>query len=279
MRKRKTNDLVPFEKCKKVIRVERRRREVVRDSKAAVFFCILGILCVLYCAGIAVVGFGTYFFLIWGVLGAFFLLLCLLLRSRRVMDAIPGWLKVLCCAIFFLGVILFCAVEGMILAKYSAKAAPGAEYCIVLGAQWKATGPSGALRRRLDAAVDYLAQNPGTTGIVSGGQGANETITEAAGMREYLIEKGIPGERIRMEDRSGNTFENLAFCGELLDRKDDRVVVVTNDFHMFRALKIAQRQGYARVEGLSAGSVPGMAPHNLLREFFGVVKDFFVGNL
>ncbi|MCI9142979.1 MAG: YdcF family protein, partial [Lachnospiraceae bacterium] len=56
-------------------------------------------------------------------------------------------------------------------------------------------------------------------------------------------------------------------------------VIVTNNFHMFRALGIARKQGYANVEGLAAGSVLGMGPNNLLREFLGVVKDFLVGNL
>ena len=82
-----------------------------------------------------------------------------------------------------------------------------------------------------------------------------------------------------MEEKSTNTCENLVFSAELLDKEKDRVVLVTNNFHMFRAGKIAGRQGYQHVEGLAAGSYPGMLLNNLLREFFGVVKDFLVGNL
>ena len=58
-----------------------------------------------------------------------------------------------------------------------------------------------------------------------------------------------------------------------------KVVIVTNNFHVFRALGIARKQGYANVEGLAASSVLGMGPSNLLREFLGVLKDFIVGNL
>ena len=170
-------------------------------------------------------------------------------------------------------------VEGLILSQYNAQARDGADYLIVLGAQWKSTGPSEVLRRRLDKAADYLSRNPGTKVIVSGGQGGNEAITEASGMRAYLMDAGIDESRILLEDKSENTYENLVFSGAFLDRGTDNVVVVTNNFHMFRALGIARKQGYTHVEGLAAKSVLGMGPNNLLREFFGVVKDFFVGHL
>ena len=53
---------------------------------------------------------------------------------------------------------------------------------------------------------------------------------------------------------------------------------MTNNFHVFRAVKIARKQGY-QAEGLAADSVLWMAPNNLLREFLGVLKDYAVGNM
>lgn len=277
MRRNRLDRLIPFEESRRIIRLERRGRN--RNSAIGGVFGILGAACLLYCVGIAIAGFGTYFFLIWGCMGIACVSLWALLRSERCMDAIPGWAKGACCGAFGLGLLLFGTVEGMILSRYGAEAGPGADYLIVLGAQWKASGPSEVLRRRLDEAVAYLERNPDTKAIVSGGQGGNENISEAQGMRGYLIQAGIDEGRILVEDRSANTYENLVFSAELLDREKDRVVVVTNNFHMFRALAIARKQGYANVEGLAASSVPGMAPNNLLREFFGVAKDFLVGNL
>ena len=93
------------------------------------------------------------------------------------------------------------------------------------------------------------------------------------------MEKGIAEERILTENKSANTCQNLAYSSQLLDKENDSVVLVTNNFHMYRALSIAKKQGYLQIEGLSAGSYPAMLPNNLLREFFGVIKDFFVGNL
>lgn len=268
-----------MEKSRKVIYLEKRGPGSFRHSASSRLFIALGILCVLYCAGIAMAGFGTYFFMIWGGLGMAFLGLGLLLGSRKWMAKIPGWIKASCCILFFLGLLLFCVVEGMILSQYHATASPGADYCIVLGAQWKTAGPSEVLRRRLDKAISFLTENPDARVIVSGGQGGNEPIAEAAGMREYLIRAGIDEGRILVEDSSSNTYENLAFSGELLDKGNDRVVIVTNNFHIFRALGIAKKQGYANVEGLAASSTLGMEPNNLLREFLGVVKDFIAGNL
>lgn len=281
MKKRRDNfrELVPFEKSKRVIYLEGRGREKKKHSIGSIVFALLGLLSILYCAGIGIAGFGTLFFLIWGALGAACILLSVLLDRKKLLGELPKWVKGLALTVFIVGMALFVTVEGLILTQFNAKAQPGAEYCLVLGAQWKTTGPSEVLRRRLDKAVAYLEENQDTMVIVSGGQGGNEPVAEAVGMREYLINAGIAEERILVEDMSSNTYENLVFSGQLIDRENARVVIVTNNFHVFRAVKIAGKQGYGNVEGLAASSVSYMAPNNLLREFMGVLKDFIVGNL
>lgn len=175
--------------------------------------------------------------------------------------------------------VIFIIVEGLILSCFWEEAPAGADYCIVLGAQMKEHGPSDVLRRRLDRAIVYLEQNPDTKVIVSGGRGSNEPVTEAEGMADYLMKKGIDETRIIREELSVNTFSNLANSAELLDRRENSVAVVTNNFHMYRALAIARKMGYEKVSGLAADSYPGMVPNNLLREFFGVIKDFMAENL
>ena len=59
-------------------------------------------------------------------------------------------------------------------------------------------------------------------------------------MKGYLADAGIDPERILAEDASTNTTQNLIYSGELLNKSEDSVVVVTNNFHMFRALAIAK---------------------------------------
>ena len=243
-------------------------------------FGVLGVLCLLYCLAILLfMGYGTRFFLIWGAMAACFGFLSFLFTREKWLERLPKWFKrsvIVCCAA---GLLLFVVVEGLILSRFGETPKPGADYVVVLGAQWKTNGPSYVLQKRLDAASVYLMANPDTKVIVSGGQGSNEPISEAAGMRDYLVAAGVEEERILMEDQSTNTYENLVFSSRLFDKTTERIVLVTNNFHVYRAVKIAEKQGYAQVEGLAADSYPAMIPNNLLREFFGVVKDFFVGNL
>lgn len=272
--KRGKERLIPFEESRRVIRLDRRGKQRNKRLSAAIAAVLLGAGCLLYCAAIAVMGFGTRFFLIWGVLGLLFIGAGILLQSAlmtRISVGIKRAAAVLSAVLF----LIFILVEGLIFSGFGSQAAPGAAYCIVLGAQWKADGPGEALRRRLDYATEYLKASPETVVIVSGGQGADEPISEAAGMKQYLCDAGISKERILMEDRSGNTRENLAFSAELIDGADGRVVIVTNNFHVFRAVWLAKQQGY-HAEGLAASSVTWMLPNNMLREFFGVIKDFVV---
>lgn len=276
---RRKDNLVPLEKSKRVIYLEQRGIKTKR-SLGAVIFAVLGITCLLYCLSIALfMGYGTTFFLIWGAAAAVFGGLSFLLSHRNFLEKIPKWIKIIFVIGCILGVLLFAVVEGLILSRFNEQASPGADYLIVLGAQWKQNGPSYVLQKRLDAAVTYLEDNPETIVIVSGGQGSNEPISEAEGMRGYLVQAGIAQERILMEDQSTNTYQNLILSGQLLDKENDKVVLVTNNFHVFRAVQIAEKQGYMHIEGQTAPSFPAMIPNNLLREFLGVMKDFLTGNM
>ncbi len=272
--------LIPPGKSNRIIYLEPRGRKHRRISMGSVCFALLAVLCMLYCLSILLfMGYGTKFFLIWAVLSIVFALVAILLSKPGILQCLPGWLKKTVTLSFLAGFLLFVIIEGMICSRFSAQAAPGADYVIILGAQWKTQGPSYVLQKRLDKAIEYLNENPDTYVIVSGGQGSNEPISEALGMSGYLQQRGISEERIFMEDTSTNTYENLMNSSVFLNREKDKVVLVTNNFHVFRGEKIAQKQGYVNVEGLAAESYPAMVPNNLLREFFGVIKDFVIGNI
>lgn len=271
--------IIPIEKSKKVIWLDDRGRERKLIGHA-IAFTILAVLCLGYCAGIGLfMGYGTYFFLIWGLMGAGFGMIALFCAKPAWRRKIPLFLRRLFWVLFGIGLVIFLSVEGLILTRCHAEGAPGADYLIVLGAQWKTSGPSKVLQYRLDKAVEYLKVNPDAKVIVSGGQGPGEPIAEAEGMARYLANAGIAGERIFEENTSVNTYENLRNSTVYLDKARDSVVIVTNNFHVFRAEKLAYGQGYQKATGLAADSYPPMQVHNLLREFFGVVKDFLMGNL
>lgn len=274
----KKEHLIPFEKSERIIYLNQRGKQ--STPKSVYVGSVLGILCLLYCVSIALfMGFGTTFFLIWGAMALGCFGLAFLLAHPQWVKKIPKQLRMIAVGVFCLGMVAFLVLEGFILSQFGAKAQPGADYMIVLGAQWKSNGPSDVLRRRLDKAIEYLQNNPETMVIVTGAQGSNETITEAQGMQQYLVQHGVETERIIMEEKATNTKENLLYSSEYLNRQENRVVLVTNNFHVFRALAIAQSQGYEKIEGLAASSYPGMIPNNLLREALGLVKEVLVGNI
>ena len=153
------------------------------------------------------------------------------------------------------------------------------DYLIVLGAQVRENGPSVALKMRLDKAVEYLNENPDTICIVSGGQGPNEPWPEAEGMTKYLLDAGIMEDRILLESQSMNTAENIKFSKALLGSDYQSVGIVTNNFHVFRAVQIAKKQGLKEIHGIAADSNILYLPNNVLRECCGILKDWLFQNI
>ena len=115
--------------------------------------------------------------------------------------------------------------------------------------------------------------------IVSGGKGANEPFSEAESMAEYLLKNGIEKSRIILEDKSTNTVENIRNSKALMDMSYRNVGIVTNNFHMFRAVQIAKAQGLKGVCGIAANSSVLYLPNNVLRECGGILKDWMMRNI
>ena len=222
------------------------------------------------------IGSGTFFFVIWFVIGGFFGLLALL-TGRHLWHLIPRGLLIALGCILAVGVLFLAMVEARIIGGFGAEGEPGLPYIIVLGAQVHEDGPSVVLEYRLDKAAEYLKSNPETVCIVSGGQGVNEPFSEAQGMKDYLIKKGIGEERILMEDQSLNTVQNIRNSMALLPEGTAKAGIVTNNFHVCRAVSIARRQGLSDAVGIAASSTLTYLPHNMLREFFGIIKDTLTG--
>ena len=191
---------------------------------------------------------------------------------------LPSGIKIVFGVVVTAGILFFLIVQGLIFRGMFAKGEPKLTYLVVLGAQVRGTEPSRALRKRLDTASDYLKENPDTIVVVSGGQGTGEDITEAEAMEKYLLDKGIEKERIIKEDRSTSTAENLEFTAELIS-KDAPVGLVTNNFHVYRAVKMAEKQGYTEVCGIAAPSDPLYQAHYLVREFFALIKAWSYQNI
>ncbi len=219
---------------------------------------------------------GSRTYLMWYALAVFFFVLAWAARMH-LWGRLPKAAKGTFLGVVILGLVIFAAMEGLIVRGWTAKPEKDLDYLIVLGAQVTEHGPSVVLRYRLDAAAEYLRENERTRCIVSGGKGDNEHVSEAEGMRTYLEAAGIAPERILMEDQSTSTVENLEFSGRLLDPAADRVGIVSNNFHIYRAVGIAAKIGYAHVCGIAADSSPMYLPNNMTREAVVLLKDLLNG--
>lgn len=244
----------------------------------SVICALAALFCFAYCAVVFLIKSGSRFYLVWAVGGACFAVLAWALRFG-MWDRIPLVFRKIFIAFVLVGAVLFIVVEGCIISRFQDRGKENLDYLIVLGAQMKPGGPSAVLKFRLDAAYDYLLVNEDTVCIVSGGQGSNEPCSEAEGMYRYLTEKGIEPERIIMEDQSTDTSENIANSMELVGGKDVSVGIVTNNFHVFRGVHLAKAAGFQDVCGISARSNIYFQLNNMVREFFGIMKDFVCGNL
>ena len=74
------------------------------------------------------------------------------------------------------------------------------------------------------------------------------------------------------ESKSKTTEENIINSKKLIADENASVGIITNDFHVFRALQIARNNGLDDAQGIAAGSPPDMLVNNMVREFFAEIK-------
>ncbi|MEH7305137.1 YdcF family protein [Neobacillus drentensis] len=160
------------------------------------------------------------------------------------------------------------------ISQYSHKEVPkNADYLIVLGARVKGTVPSLAFASRINAAGDYLKKNKKTLVIASGGKGPGEEISEAESIRRELVKQGISETRIILEDQSTDTYENINFSKRLIPEGAKHGLVVTNNFHLYRAVSIA-RDNDLEVQGLPAETPWIAVPKSYSREYLAITKFY-----
>ncbi|WP_409294630.1 YdcF family protein [Peribacillus sp. SCS-26] len=176
-------------------------------------------------------------------------------------------------------VILYCGFLQYKMHQYANAAVPEkADYIIILGARVKGTTPSLSLQKRIDAALHYLKLNKDTRVIASGGKGPGEDISEAQAIQEALVKAGIEKGRIILEDRSTTTFENLSFSKALINGDDSKIVCVTNSYHIYRSVLMAEKQGL-HVTGLAAETPIRAVLKSYVREYLAITKYKAAGQI
>ena len=223
------------------------------------FFIIAAILCLVYFVVLLLyVGFGGSALFIWPILSACFGLLAFWIHLQQKH---PASLRIRVSVITAVcaAAAIFLAVEGLITVR--------------------------ALERRLRRAYIYAVAHPKCILVLSGGQGEGEDLSEAEAMYGYLYGRGIRANRFILEDKSENTVENIRNSLSLIRRweadtpREEKVAIVTSNFHIFRAKHIAEKLGQEDVITVASSADPILVLHLWVREGLAVLKDKFMGRM
>ena len=184
------------------------------------------------------------------------------------------------------------------------------DYIIIHGAGLDGPRPTPLLAGRIDKALElWNKQHQHGKFVVSGGQGADEVVSEAQAMRDYLLEKGVSADAILMEDKSTTTWENLRYSlaiinadrttgvgatstatvasrdvtttasdastsdvsGTATSSSGFTTAVVTSDFHVFRCAEYAHNLGI-KADGIGSHTKGWYWPTAFIREFIAITK-------
>lgn len=147
-----------------------------------------------------------------------------------------------------------------------------ADCILVLGAGLRDGKPSLVLRDRLDRAIELYQEGVSDRLLMTGDHG-REDYDEVAAMKQYAIDAGIPAEHIFMDHADFSTYESMYRARDVFEVK--KIAVVTQPYHIYRALYIADKLG------LEAYGMPSKATAHRnswmleVREKLARTKDFF----
>jgi len=142
---------------------------------------------------------------------------------------------------------------------------------IVLGAGIWGDGPSPMLEDRLLEGISLYEDNVASKIIMSGDHGRND-YDEVNVMKKYAIEKGISSNDIFMDHAGFATYDSIYRAKEIFEAK--KIVIVTQEYHLYRALYIANSLG---IEAYGIPSNPRSYSGQFMREIREILardKDF-----
>lgn len=200
-----------------------------------------------------------------------------LILSGVFFDKMPDVLRIAVSVILCVAIVVLVPLSVNMARFANYKTNDGAETVIVLGCKVNGSTPSKYLYDRCAAAAAYLQNNPDAVAVLSGGQGADEAISEAQCMENVLTEMGIDSSRLYKEDKSTNTRENIEFSASVIEKNQlsTDVVVVTNEFHEYRAKLICEDYGLSFHSKCSYSSAYTFLTF-YTRELMGIVKELIL---
>lgn len=191
------------------------------------------------------------------------------------------WARRLVTVVLCLGLLVAGVTECFIIEASLGDPEAQCQYILILGAKVRHDGPSVSLMDRIRAAYDYMTAHPDVIAIASGGQGMDEPMSEAACIRQHLIDMGIREDRIWLEDQSASTWANLDYSLRLIEEKTgirpDTLGIVSSEYHMLRSGMMAKDWGIRAVGIPARTSLFSQRFNHFLREIAGVWFYIVIG--
>lgn len=224
------------------------------------------------------------------ILGLMFFLMCLgatlfhkpFFRLIGIMaKRLWGKIILIALSVLFGIMVLYAAVLTAFMLSAAGSRPKSPDVVIVLGCRVQPDGsPSLMLRKRVDAAYEYLSENGEVICVVSGGKGSDEPLSEAETMKNLLVEMGISEERITVEDKSESTRRNIELSLKLLEEQGKTITeaaIVTDGFHQLRAALIA-RENEITPTAVSADTPAWLVAPYWVREWLALSHRFVFGS-
>jgi SanA protein len=184
---------------------------------------------------------------------------------------------------YFLGICVFVAISVIIInlivitksKKYiysNVKEVPECYNALVLGALVSNSGyPSSILLDRMDVAIDLYRNNKIKRFLLSGDHGTIE-YDEVNSMKNYLLKNGIDVKDIFLDHAGFNTYNSIVRAKEIFQVK--KVIIVTQEFHLSRAVYIARNKGLDAYGMIADKRVYSSINNLKIREVFANIKAF-----
>ena len=173
--------------------------------------------------------------------------------------------------VFIINYAVKLSTKNQILTEIEASKLEDIDCILVLGAGIWGDKPSPMLEDRLLQAISLYEDNVSTKLIMSGDHGRKE-YDEVNIMKDFAIKKGVPSENIFMDHAGFSSYESVYRAKEIF--KADKIVIVTQEYHLHRALYIANQLG---IEAYGVNSDPRKyagQSYRELREILARNKDF-----
>lgn len=203
---------------------------------------------------------------------------CLIaLGINHARKKVQGLAKIVLTCTWYAGVAVFLLCEVCIVAQRDNidTGISKAEYIAVAGSKLENNEITPMLQSRLDKAIE-LYKELQVPIIVSGGRLGKNEKSEAAVMREYILMKD-PECAVIEETQAKDTRDNFQLIRQKIGEKN--IVIVTSDFHMFRAKMLAKEAEFGSIYGVSAKTGFRDAVYYNIRETASIVREYVLRGL